>query len=78
MSKPETILFCDPFDMLLEYAEGAVIEGDKTYFRFPVWFEKLGKGKYAIHAEELPEDLSEFITKAGLGGDNPCIQKIEL
>ena len=71
MSKPETIWHCDPFDALFEHAELVVTEDSNEYFRIPVWFQKMGDGKFVIHTDKLPEDLSMFICKSGLGGDNP-------
>lgn len=62
---------------LLDYAEMVVTERGNVYFRFPGWFEKKGHGKFVIHTD-TPEDLSQFITKSGLGGENPKPIKPEL
>lgn len=62
---------------LLEYAEKVVTEDGKEYYRFPYWFEKLeGNFEFVIHTT-APKDLSEFLTKAGLGEPNPQIEKAE-
>jgi hypothetical protein len=74
MSEPKSILYWCQFENLLEYAEVVHTKEGRVYFRIPVWFEKMGCGEFRIH-EDMPEDLSQFITKAGLGGDNPQIQK---
>ena len=60
------------------YAEKVVTEKGNVYFRFPGWFQQLpGNFEFVIHTD-MPEDLSKFICKAGLGGENPKPIKPEL
>ena len=65
---------------LIKFAEKVVTEEGKTYYRFPCWFEQLPDNfEFVIHTENsLPEDLSTFICKAGLGQPNPQIKKTKL
>ena len=77
MSEPRTILYWAPLEELLDYAQVIVTEEGKTYFQIPVWFEKKGNGEFVIHTD-MPEDLSQFICKSGLGGDNPKPIKSEV
>ena len=51
-------------------AEKVVTEEGSVYARIPFWFEVQNGGDLILH-EEMPEDLSKFICKSGLGGDNP-------
>jgi len=61
-----------------KYAEKVVTPTGKEYYRFPYWFEKiLDDFEFVMHVD-IPEDLSECICKAGLGGDNPKIVKPKL
>jgi len=63
---------------LMKYAERIVTEEGNTYFRFPNWFQQIpGDFRFIVHTE-LPEDLDKFITKAGLGGDNPQPKNLKL
>ena len=63
---------------IVRYGEKAVTKEGKTYYRFPYWFEQLpGTFEFILHVE-APEDLKEFIAKAGLGNPNPQIQKPNL
>jgi hypothetical protein len=60
---------------LFRFADKVETEEGKEYYRFPYWFELLpGNFEVTLHVD-LPEDLSKFITKAGLGNPNPQIQK---
>lgn len=43
-----------------------------VYFKIPYWFEVKKNGAITLHTK-TPEDLSMFLAKAGLGGDNPQI-----
>ena len=63
---------------LTKFAEKVTTTEGRTYYRFPCWFEQLpGNFEFVVH-EDLPEDLSKFIVKSGLGGDNPKIKKPEI
>ena len=77
MSEPRTILYWAPLEDLLDMAEVVITEEGNTYFKIPAWFEKKGHGEFVIHTD-MPEDLSQFITKSGLGGDNPKPTKPKL
>jgi len=69
MTKPNKILYWTKLiDLIDEFGEVIETEDGGTYFRIPVWFESLGHGEYTVHTDKLPEDLSMFICKAGLGG----------
>lgn len=60
---------------LVRFAERVVTEEGNIYYRFPCWFQELpGDFEFILH-RDLPDDLSQFITKAGLGGDNPQIKE---
>ena len=60
---------------LLEFAEEVVTEEGNKYYRFPCWFQlHPGNFEFSIH-HKLPEDLSMFICKAGLGQPNPQVKK---
>jgi hypothetical protein len=64
--------------ILLKYAAEVVTEEGNTYYKFPYWFQlHPGNFEFTIH-RNLPEDLSQFITKAGLGGPNPRPKEPEL
>jgi len=63
---------------LFKYAEEVVTEEGNTYYRFPDWFQLLPDDCDIILHVELPEDLSMFICKAGLGINNPKIKKPKL
>lgn len=52
------------------------VEGN-DYYEIPFWFKPAIEG-WILYGAELPEDLSEFITKAGLGGSNPQPKKVKL
>ena len=41
-------------------------------------YEHLAPPKMIETYEDLPEDLKQFITKEGLGGDNPKRKKVKL
>jgi len=56
---------------LLKYAKEVVTSDGRKFYQFPFWFEQLpGNFEFLIHPE-MPEELSMFICKSGLGGDNP-------
>lgn len=52
------------------------VEGNR-YYEVPFWFKPTADG-WVLYGKELPEDLQQFICKAGLGGDNPKPKKVEL
>ena len=64
----------EPAYLLNRYGERVDTEAGNTYYRVPFWMKKLPDGSVLLYPEE-PEDLSKFITKAGLGGDNPQSNK---
>ncbi len=47
------------------------------YYELPFWFKPTTEG-WVLYGDELPEDLSQFIVKSGLGGDHPQPQKVKL
>ncbi|MCK5019471.1 MAG: hypothetical protein KAS32_20600 [Candidatus Peribacteraceae bacterium] len=47
------------------------------YYEIPFWFKPMVEG-WILYGAELPEDLKQFITKAGLGGENPQPTKVTL
>lgn len=72
MGKPVDIQWYYQAEDLLEFAEKVETPEGNSYYRLPQWFQVNGR-HYVMHSE-LPEDLSEFLTKAALGGDNPKVQ----
>ena len=60
-------------NFLDKYAEKVITADGSVYYRFIDWFQQLDRG-FVMHLD-LPNDLSEFIVKAGLGNPNPQIQK---
>lgn len=61
--------------ILTKYAEEVTTEEGNTYYRIPFWFQQHpGNFEFSI-CVEIPEDLSLFITKSGLGAPNPQIKK---
>ena len=60
----------------LRFAEYVHTENGNEYYRIPFWIQR--SDEVLILHEEDPEDLSQFITKAGLGNPNPQIKKAEL
>jgi len=61
---------------LTKYAERVETSDGNVYYRFNGWFQQLPDDfEFILHLEDLPPDLSDFITKSGLGGDNPKIEK---
>jgi len=63
---------------LIKYAERIKTDDGNIYFHFPYWFQQIpGDFRFLIH-DDLPEDLSQFITKSRLGGDNPKPEKPKL
>jgi hypothetical protein len=60
-------------DILKEF--GSVIETQEgnVYAEIPFWME-IKNGEVILHTS-MPEDLSQFLAKAGLGGDNPQPRK---
>jgi hypothetical protein len=75
MTKPVDIGQNIALANLLEYAEQVVTEKGNAYYRFPCWFQLLPDNfEFRVHSVP-PEDLSQFITKAGLGNPNPQIKK---
>ena len=78
MSEPTDIGKSVCLKNLTKYAERVKTEDGNVYYRFPHWFQEIpGDFRFVIHTD-LPEDLSQFITKSGLGGDNPKPTKPEL
>ncbi len=60
------------------YQFGTRVEtADGNYYEIPFWFKPTNEG-WVLYGDELPEALNEFLTKAGLGGDNPQPQKVKL
>lgn len=59
------------FGTRVETAEG------NHYYEIPFWFKPTAEG-WILYGAKLPEDLSQFITKAGLGGDNPQPKEVRL
>jgi hypothetical protein len=72
MTGPNNIGKNEVLDGLVKwYAERVVTKNGNVYYRFPVWFQHLpNTGEFVIHTD-MPEDLSEFIVKSGLGGGHP-------
>jgi hypothetical protein len=62
---------------LIEFAESVITEQGNIYYHFPCWFQLNPNFEFTIH-RELPEDLTEYIVKAGLGNPNPQIKKPEI
>jgi len=76
MSKQINI--CSNFTLVesLRMAEYVHTDSGNDYYKIPFWMQKIND--VLILHEEMPEDLKIFVTKAGLGGDNPQIKKAEL
>lgn len=47
-----------------------------VYYRWPQWFQEMPDGNLVM-CKIMPDDLSDFICKAGLGQPNPQIIKGE-
>ena len=78
MSKEINISYWEPLANLVKYAERVETEAGNVYYRFPRWFHQLPDNlEFVIHTD-IPEDLSQFIVKSGLGGDNPQPTKPKL
>lgn len=60
----------------LRLAEHVRTDLGNDYYNIPFWIQKVND--VLILHEAMPEDLKMFITKAGLGGENPRIIKPEL
>jgi len=60
---------------LLKYAEEVVTEDGNKYYRFPDWFQLLPDDFAFVIIRKLPQDLSEFIVKSRLGGNNPQVKQ---
>lgn len=69
MSKQLHINYSFPIGDCLRLSEQVQTEAGNTYFRLPFWIQKQ-EGDLIIH-EQMPDDLSQFIVKARLGGKNP-------
>lgn len=65
-----------PLKDFLHFADFVHTEQGNDYFRVPFWIQQ-DNGVLVLH-KEIPEDLSQFLAKAGLGGGNPQIQKTTL
>jgi len=66
-------------NFLMKYAERITTADGNTYYRFDGWFQMIpGDYEFVFHRDNWPEDLSQFVTKAGLGGDNIQIEQPEL
>ena len=62
---------------ILQFAEEVITAEGNTYYHFPQWIQMLPNRSFIFY-EEMPNDLSMFITKEGLGGDNPKRTKVKL
>jgi len=61
---------------LTKFAERVVTADGNVYYRFNGWFQlSPGDFEFILHREDLPSDLSEYLCRSGLGGDNPQIEK---
>jgi len=61
---------------LIRYAERVETSNGNVYYRFNGWFQQLPDDfEFILHREDLPSDLSEYLCRSGLGGDNPKIEK---
>jgi hypothetical protein len=76
MSKQIHMVEHTPLRDFLQFAEIVRTDQGNSYYRVPFWIQR-HNGLLILH-ENPPEDLSEFITKAGLGNPNPQIIKPEL
>jgi len=77
MSVEIKIRYKPEFGNLFQYADRVHTIDGNEYFQIPFWIQKLPDGDFLLHSD-TPEDLQQFITKAGLGGDNPQIKRAEL
>ena len=77
MSKSVEILYWMELENLLQFAQEAHTDEGNTYYQIPFWIQEGKNGTFIVH-EKPPEDLAMFLTKAGLGGDNPQIKRAEL
>jgi len=67
-----------PMSVLIKCACKVETNEGNTYYKIPYWFEISDDGEDIIVHGNMPEDLSNYVTKAGLGGDNPKIKKPEV
>jgi len=77
MAKEIHICKDTPLHCLLAYADRVETEEGNIYYKLPIWFKKEGSW-FSVYGEDVPEDLSMFITKAGLGKLNPQIIKARI
>ena len=77
MSKEINIKWKPEYGNLFQYAEKVNTQEGNKYLKLPFWIQKLPNGDFILY-EEPPKDLSQFLTKAGLGGDNPQPKKVKL
>jgi hypothetical protein len=63
---------------LFKYAAKVETKEGKVYYKFPFWFEQLPGNFEVVMHRDMPEDLSNFICKAGLGSNNPQIEQPEV
>ena len=73
----ERLYWTQLWDFLDDFASVVETDEGNTYMEIPFWIQKKANGVYEVHPE-MPNDLSKFITKARLGGDNPQPIKAEL
>ena len=61
---------------LVKHASEVTTEEGNTYYKIPYWFQVSGDGEVTF-LSKMPEDLSMFVCKAGLGSNNPQIPEPE-
>ena len=76
MSKKIHMVDQTPLKDFLRFAECIHTDQGNVYCRVPFWIQEKN-GLLVLHGE-MPEDLSQFIAKAGLGNPNPQIKKVKL
>jgi hypothetical protein len=64
-----------PISVLVKHASEVTTEEENTYYKIPHWFQITPDGNDIVFHGRMPDDLSEFICKAGLGQPNPQIKK---
>jgi hypothetical protein len=65
-----------PVSYLLKHASEITTKEGNTYHKIPFWFEVSPDGSVVFH-HAMPEDLSEFVCKAGLGNPDYVIKRPE-
>lgn len=61
---------------LVKHASEVTTEEGNTYYKIPFWFQVSRDGTVTF-LNKMPEDLSMFVCKSGLGGDNPKLKEPE-